>query len=75
MSGRSASTASPIRRRAWAMFSALSAPGFIWTTLMRIAWLRWLVIGDQKNRTEAGTQLAAIAASPAVGSERPPDCL
>ena len=74
MSGRSASTASPIRRRAWAMFSALSAPGFIWTTLMRIAWLRWLVIGDQKNRTEASHATGGYRGQSNLGSARPPDC-
>ena len=35
-SGRSAATASSIRRPAWAMLAALSAPGLIWTTLTRM---------------------------------------
>ena len=35
--------------------------------------LRWLVIGDQKNRTEARTQLAGYRGQSTLGSDRPPD--
>ena len=37
MSGLSSATAPSIRRRAWAMFSSLLAPGFICTTVTRMA--------------------------------------